>query len=250
MDEKNRVKLKICGSEFIVIADEDKEYIRKTAKIVDTRVKELLKENDKFSFNMATIVAALNYLDELQKEKEITNILRESTEKNEAIAKKAVAENIILKEENAKLLEEKLGLHKRIEELKLENPTTEPAQAKINQAPAPTAPMPTAPAQGTKTTVQSPLKAWAQSQAKQAPIIETEAKPRVEPSGKNTKLPSHNTLFGSSKDINQNSKQSQKPGSVKIDYQGNDQIDESFRREEFIDRISDEEMISFFDERS
>lgn len=207
--EINKVKLKICGNEFIVSADEDTDYIKATANRVDLNVNKLLKENDKFTINMATIVAALNYLDELQKEKEITNLLRSGAEKNEAIARKAVAENIALKEENRKLLEEKLGLHKRIQELqgniKEKQPETE---VKEEEKPK-------------KEAVQSPLKAWAKAQ--QAPAADSKK--------------------GSSKAMG-------KSTPVKIDYQGNDQIDDTFRRDDFIDRISDDEMMSFFDDKA
>ena len=67
---------------------------------------------------MATIVAALNYCDQLEKEKVITRELIKKTDDCEAIAKDATIKLNKLLVENAQLREEKEGLHKIIAELK------------------------------------------------------------------------------------------------------------------------------------
>ena len=117
-NNKTRVKLTICGSQFVIKADESVHYIQKIAKIVDERIKQLDDSDPKLNLHMATIVAALNYCDQLEKEKVITRELIKKTDDCEAIAKDATIKLNKLLVENAQLREEKEGLHKIIAELK------------------------------------------------------------------------------------------------------------------------------------
>ena len=116
--KKTRVRLKICGSQFVITADESEQYIQKIAKIVDERIKYLDDSDPKLSLHMATIVAALNYCDQLEKERVITRELIKKADDCEAIAKDATFRLNRLIIENAQLREEKAGLHKVIAELK------------------------------------------------------------------------------------------------------------------------------------
>ena len=117
-NNKTRVKLTICGSQFVIKADESVHYIQKIAKMVDERIKQLDDSDPKLNLHMATIVAALNYCDMLEKEKVITRELIKKTDDCEAIAKEATIKLNKLLVENAQLREEKEGLHKIIAELK------------------------------------------------------------------------------------------------------------------------------------
>lgn len=117
-NKKTRVRLKICGSQFVITADESQQYIQKIAKIVDERIKYLDDSDPKLSLQMATIVAALNYCDQLEKERVITRELIKKADDCEAIAKDATLRLNKLIIENAQLREEKAGLHKVIAELK------------------------------------------------------------------------------------------------------------------------------------
>ena len=117
-NNKTRVKLTICGSQFVIKADESVHYIQKIAKMVDERIKQLDDSDPKLNLHMATIVAALNYCDLLEKEKVITRELIKKTDDCEAIAKEATIKLNKLLVENAQLREEKEGLHKIIAELK------------------------------------------------------------------------------------------------------------------------------------
>lgn len=118
--KKTKVRLKICGNQFLITADESEQYIQKIAKIVDERIKYLDDSDPKLSLHMATIVAALNYCDELEKERVITRELIKKAGDCEAIAKDATFRLNKLIIENAQLREEKAGLHKVIAELKAE----------------------------------------------------------------------------------------------------------------------------------
>lgn len=117
MSEKTRVRLKIVGTEFVVSADEDKDYIVKISNMVDEQIKELLRQGDSMNVSMAAILAALNYCDELEKEKIITAELLKRTETSESAANKCLGELEYLRIENKRLREEKLGLHKLIDEM-------------------------------------------------------------------------------------------------------------------------------------
>ncbi|MBQ1991353.1 MAG: cell division protein ZapA, partial [Clostridia bacterium] len=101
------------------------QYIQKIAKIVDERIKYLDDSDPKLSLHMATIVAALNYCDELEKERVITRELIKKAGDCEAIAKDATFRLNKLIIENAQLREEKAGLHKVIADLKAEAYTEE-----------------------------------------------------------------------------------------------------------------------------
>lgn len=118
--KKTKVRLKICGNQFLITADESEQYIQKIAKIVDERIKYLDDSDPKLSLHMATIVAALNYCDQLEKERVITRELIKKADDCEAIAKDATFRLNKLIIENAQLREEKAGLHKVIAELKAE----------------------------------------------------------------------------------------------------------------------------------
>ncbi|MEE0930506.1 MAG: cell division protein ZapA, partial [Acutalibacteraceae bacterium] len=85
--KKTKVRLKICGSQFVITADESEQYIQKIAKMVDERVKYLDDSNPKLSLQMATIVAALNYCDQLEKERVITRELIKKADECETIAR-------------------------------------------------------------------------------------------------------------------------------------------------------------------
>lgn len=204
LEEKNRVKLKITGSEFVIIADERSEYIQKIAKTVDNRINELAENDPKLSTSMATILAALNYCDELEKERKITKELLERIDKAEEAAKTAL-ENLAdfsmkaekLRVENQRLEEEKAGLHKVIEDIK----------GKASS--------------GSKTLQNNGKTSYGQ---------------------KNVTRNNH-----SQNNAGHRNNTPQKTSMPKIDYQGNDKINDQYRREDFIDRS--EEMMSFFDQK-
>lgn len=125
--KKTKVRLKICGSQFVITADESEQYIQKIAKMVDERVKYLDDSNPKLSLQMATIVAALNYCDQLEKERVITRELIKKADECETIARDSTLRLNKLLTENEQLREEKAGLHRVIAELKAGTYVEEPS---------------------------------------------------------------------------------------------------------------------------
>lgn len=133
-EKKNKVRLKICGSQFLITADESQQYIQKIAGIVDKRIKQLSDSDQKLSVQMATIVAALNYCDQLEKEKVITRELIKKTDDCESIARDATMQLNKLLVENQQLKEEKAGLHRVIAELKAGTYVEEASKPKTDTA--------------------------------------------------------------------------------------------------------------------
>lgn len=298
--EKTRVKLRIVGSEFVVSADEDKDYIVKISNKVDEQIKEILRENDSMSIAMASILAALNYCDELEKEKIITEELLKRTETSENIASKTSSELEYLRTENKQLREEKLGLHKIIEELQasssadsdIKNEPIEesPQQLRIPLPDAdgevikddetdtqPQLPKQDAPAQP------QPEKSTPQTEQTTQSVTEQEppkapASPAEPPQEKKPFLTARQMLEEKRQALlsqkngqsgtgakNQNRPKPFRPvssaksgggafaGNSKIDpkinYRDNDKISDSFRRTDFAEIPSEEDMLSFFDHR-
>lgn len=137
MSEKNRIKIQLSGTEFVIKAEENEDYIEKISKIVDKRIMDVANNTPNTSISMATIVTALNYCDELVKEKikveELNAKIEELTsryedkdnyanETNKKIVRYAL-ENEQLKEE-VKALEQKISM--------LESNTSEKKATKLN----------------------------------------------------------------------------------------------------------------------
>lgn len=111
MGGKNKIKCKINNTEFVISADEDREYIAHICTIVDERIAALEKEHHNLSNSMATVLAALNYCDELEKEKKVTAELLKHNEECAAAEQKAKESLESFAVENEQLKEEKQGLH-------------------------------------------------------------------------------------------------------------------------------------------
>lgn len=296
--EKTRVKLRIVGSEFVVSADEDKDYIVKISNKVDSRIKEILRESDSMTVAMAAILAALNYCDELEKEKIITEELLKRTETSESIANKTSSELEYLRTENKQLREEKLGLHKIIEELQSSadadaKPQSEaaeesPQQLRIplpdsdGEMPAPQeaavvsevqkqeeAPVTEQPEAVQNTQPQQPQQPQQPTEPAAQPEQPQEKKPfltarQMLEEKKKALLAQKNAAPGAGAKNQGKPKPFRPvtsaksgggafPGNSKIDpkinYRDNDKISDSFRRNDFAEIPSEENMLSFFDRR-
>ncbi len=86
---RNRVKLTICGSEFLLSSDESVEYMQALGREVDREVKKLMEENPRLSMNMAVVLSAMNSADRARKAEQAADNLRtqvtEYLEQNEAL---------------------------------------------------------------------------------------------------------------------------------------------------------------------
>ena len=294
--EKTRVKLRIVGSEFVVSADEDKDYIVKISNMVDSKIKEILRESDSMTVAMAAILAALNYCDELEKEKIITEELLKRTETSENIASKTSSELEYLRTENKQLREEKLGLHKIIDELQASGTETKPQSEPIEESPQqlriplpdsdgeqpkayeaaveaelPKQELSPAQPQSEDKAPEKPKQPEAEPEQQKQPEVKTEAVQEKKPfltarqmleEKKKALLAQKNEQSGAK---NNNRPKPFRPVSSaksgggafagnskiepKINYRDNDKISDSFRRKDFAEIPSEEDMLSFFDRR-
>ena len=64
---KNRIKLNICGTDYVIISDETEEYMKSIADEVSNEMDEVLKTNVRVSVVMAAALTALKYCDESKK---------------------------------------------------------------------------------------------------------------------------------------------------------------------------------------
>ena len=75
--EKNRISVKICGIEYILVSTEAPEYVHKVAYMVDKKMNEILESNTKLSTAQAAVLTAVNLADERIKSSEGSDNLRD-----------------------------------------------------------------------------------------------------------------------------------------------------------------------------
>ena len=63
----NRIKLEICGSNYVISTTDSEEYVLGLAEKLDADMSQLLSTNHTASVTTAAVIIALGYLDELQK---------------------------------------------------------------------------------------------------------------------------------------------------------------------------------------
>ncbi|MDD3692804.1 MAG: cell division protein ZapA [Oscillospiraceae bacterium] len=67
MASKNRVKLEICSTEYIILSDEPEHYVRELADELDKSMRELMDNDPRVSTTMAAVLTALTFADECRK---------------------------------------------------------------------------------------------------------------------------------------------------------------------------------------
>ena len=74
--EKNKIKLSICGTEYVITSEDSGEYIFSVGREVDEKMTEVLKSNDRISVTMAAVLTALTYCDISKKTEQNCDNLR------------------------------------------------------------------------------------------------------------------------------------------------------------------------------
>lgn len=98
----NRVTMTICGTEYILVAEEDAAYMEKIGGIVDTEMQQLM-DSAHMSRDAAAVLAAVNLADQLTKAQEGAENLRRQlkTYLDEASRAKSEAAELRRKLQNA-----------------------------------------------------------------------------------------------------------------------------------------------------
>ncbi len=73
---RNRVKLTICGTDFMLSSDESVEYMQKLGGQVDREIRQLMEDNPRMSMNMAAVLTAINNADQVHKAEQSADHLR------------------------------------------------------------------------------------------------------------------------------------------------------------------------------
>lgn len=80
MADKNKVNVRIAGNEYTVCGYESPEYMQKVALYVDQKATEIMKANHTLSTSMASVLTAINVVDEMFKLTETKEALERELE--------------------------------------------------------------------------------------------------------------------------------------------------------------------------
>lgn len=150
---KNRIKLNICGSEFVVNSDDSESYVRSLGDEVEKAMTEYTDRNERVSITLAAIVTALDFCDEAHKSSRGADNLRSQIKDYLEDSSRARTEAEESKKEIERLKREIQSLHARLEENA--GPEDESPQTASAPAPKPAAEPPVQRAQtGSYTRVQ------------------------------------------------------------------------------------------------
>ena len=122
-----KVKLTICGSNYIVSTTDSEEYVNQLAERLDTDMTEIMTQNPSASVAASAVISALSYLDELNTNASSTDNMRAQIKDYLEDAAKAK-----LEAENARRQVEKLTAE--LEALKARQAAAAEAAAKAAQA--------------------------------------------------------------------------------------------------------------------
>ena len=67
MASKNKIKLVICGTEYILSSDEPESYVRELGDELDRSMRSILSGDPRISTTMAAVLSALTLADEAHK---------------------------------------------------------------------------------------------------------------------------------------------------------------------------------------
>jgi cell division protein ZapA (FtsZ GTPase activity inhibitor) len=111
MAYKNRVKLTICDTDYIISTDEPEIYVKELGEELDRSMRNVMEGNNRISTTMAAVLSALTYADEARKAVSTADNLRSQLKDYLTDNSRLLAELEEIRRENERLLRE-------IEELK------------------------------------------------------------------------------------------------------------------------------------
>ncbi len=111
---KNKVKMNIGGSNFVIVSDESEAYTRSIGQEIDSKISQLMKNNPDLSAMKAAVLVAFDYCDKSRKEIDASESLRNQIKVSFETSAKVQFELEKLKDDNDKL-------KKALTKLKTEN---------------------------------------------------------------------------------------------------------------------------------
>lgn len=76
--EKNKVKLTICGAEYVIASGEENKYMIELGNEIDEKITSILRQNPRISVTQAAVLAALEFADAEKKATSDAEKLRSS----------------------------------------------------------------------------------------------------------------------------------------------------------------------------
>ncbi len=76
MENKNKVNVKIYGTDYTILTEENEEYILELAYELDSDMKKLCQRSTRFTATSAAVLCALEYLDKKNKEEATSDRMR------------------------------------------------------------------------------------------------------------------------------------------------------------------------------
>ena len=73
---KNKIKLSICGTPCSLISEDSEEYVLSVGQEVEDAIESVLRQNDRASLTLASIITALNFCDSAHKSLDSADNLR------------------------------------------------------------------------------------------------------------------------------------------------------------------------------
>lgn len=67
MAEKKRIRVRICGTDYILSSDEPESYVRELGDALDRNMRSIMDNDPRISVTMAAVMAALTLADEARK---------------------------------------------------------------------------------------------------------------------------------------------------------------------------------------
>lgn len=111
--EKNKVKLKIAGSEYSVFTDDDVKYVAELGEEVNAHMTELMRDNARLSVTQAAILCTLDYADNFKKAQQSAENLRSQIQEYLEDAARARTDAEITRREAERLGKELAALRAR-----------------------------------------------------------------------------------------------------------------------------------------
>ena len=113
MFHENKVKIQVCGKEYVLQTDEQPSYVQHLASRLDRKIREMMENNEALPLTSAAILVGLSLMDDSYKTTSDMDNIRSEVRSYVEEAGKAQAEADALRRQ----LEEK---ERRIEELETE----------------------------------------------------------------------------------------------------------------------------------
>lgn len=74
--DKNKVHLKICGSSYTLVTDDDPQYVEELGEELDQEMKSIINENPSLSITQAAVLVAMDRADACKKSTASSDNLR------------------------------------------------------------------------------------------------------------------------------------------------------------------------------